>query len=235
PQGTFRHPCPEAGGPRPSRFGEPRRGGPCANTAPRGAAPPPLPRASRPRGLDNSSAEQVTAPADGGFGPLSGQMLHLSHGTGTYFVLLREKVDGQPQGAVVPMPGDFLAGIHRGRFNPKDGQLYASGMTGWGTSTPADGCFQRVRYTGEPAQVPLEFHAHENGLSVQFSRPLDRAIAEKAKSHFAQAWNYRYSATYGSPELSPRHAGQPGHDPLTIRSAHVLADGATLFLEIPDL
>ena len=27
----------------------------------------------------------------------------------------------------------------------------------------------------------------------------------------------------------------PGHDPLAIRSAHVLADGRTLFLEIPDL
>ncbi len=32
-----------------------------------------------------------------------------------------------------------------------------------------------------------------------------------------------------------RHPGQPGHDPIAIRSAHVLADGRTLFLEIPDL
>lgn len=162
-------------------------------------------------------------------------MLHLSHGTGTYFVLLREKGDGQPQGAAVPMPGEFQAGAHRGRFNPKDGQLYVSGMTGWGTYTPADGCFQRVRYTGEPAQVPVEFHAHENGVIVRFSRPIDRAVAERPGAHFAQAWNYRYGPSYGSPELSPRHPGLPGHDPVAIRSAHVLADGQSIFLEIPEL
>ena len=92
-------------------------------------------------------------------------MLHFSFGAGTYFLLLREKVGGQPQGAAVPMPGEFLSGVHRGRFNPKDGQLYVSGMTGWGTYTPLDGCFQRVRYTGDPVQLPVEFHAHENGWS----------------------------------------------------------------------
>jgi azurin len=149
--------------------------------------------------------------------------------------LLRETVGGQPQGAVVPLPGEFRSGVHRGRFHPQDGQLYVSGMAGWGTYTPADSCFQRVRYTGDPVQLPREFHAHENGVLVTFVQPLDRAAAERPDRHFAQAWNYRYSAGYGSPEFSPRHPGQPGHDPLAIRSAHVLADGRTLFLEIPDL
>jgi hypothetical protein len=133
------------------------------------------------------------------------------------------------------MPGEFLSGSHRGRFNPRDGHLYVSGMTGWGTYTPADGCFQRVRYTGEPVQLPLEFHAHENGVLLRFSRPLDAGIAGRPRAHFAQAWNYRYSSGYGSPELSPRHPGLSGHDPLVIRSAHVLGDGRTLFLAIPDL
>ena len=87
-------------------------------------------------------------------------------------------------------------------------------MTGWGTYTPADGCFQRVRYTGEPAQLPLEWHAHENGLLIRFSRPVDAAVGGRARSHFAQAWNYRYSSSYGSPELSPRHPGQPGQNEL---------------------
>src|SRR5207253_9485928 len=49
------------------------------------------------------------------------------------------------------------------------------------------------------------------------------------------AWNYRYSAAYGSPEFSPRHRGTPGHDLLPIASAHVLSDTKTVFLEIPDL
>jgi azurin len=154
---------------------------------------------------------------------------------GAHFLVLRTKVDGQPQGAVVPLSGEFVSGAHRGRFNPVDGQLYISGMAGWGTYTSLDGCFQRVRYTGHPVQLPLAFSAHENGVLLRFSRPLEPDVATHSSQHFAQAWNYRYSAGYGSPELSCRHRTQPGHDALVIARAHVLADGCSLFLEIPEL
>jgi azurin len=162
-------------------------------------------------------------------------LLHFSYGAGTLFLVLREKVDGQPQGAVIPLPGEFRSGAHRGRFNPCDGQLYVSGMAGWGTYTPADGSFERVRYTGGRVQLPVAFHAHENGVLLRFTQPLASELAGQAKQHFVQAWNYRYSAGYGSPELSSRHPGQPGHDVLSIRSANVLGDRHTLFLEIPEL
>ena len=133
------------------------------------------------------------------------------------------------------MPGEFASGSHRARMNPADGQLYVSGMTGWGSYTPLDGSFQRVRYTGEPAQVPVAFHAHQNGVLVEFALPIDPSIASRPGAHFAQAWNYRYGPGYGSQELSPSHPSTPGHDPLPIRSATVLADGRSLFLELPDL
>jgi azurin len=81
----------------------------------------------------------------------------------------------------------------------------------------------------------LASHAHENGVILSFAQPVAGAVAGDVRNHFAQAWNYRYSAAYGSPELSPRHAGLPGHDPLAIRSATVLADGKTVFLELTDL
>jgi putative heme-binding domain-containing protein len=213
---------------------EVRPGGHYGYRGPRGGRSPDLSLVYLPRGLDNSSGAQVEVTGDR-WGPLKGQLIHFSFGAGTHFLLLREQVDGQPQGAIVPLPGDFLSGVHRGRFNPADGQLYASGMAGWGTYTSRDGCFQRVRYTGDPVQLPVACHAHENGVLLTFSGPLERAVAEKAGNQFAQAWNYRYSSGYGSPELSSRHPGMPGHDPLAIRSAHVMADGRSLFLEIPDL
>jgi putative heme-binding domain-containing protein len=211
-----------------------RPGGFYGYGGPRQGRPPDLPLVYLPRGLDNSSGGQVSVASDR-WGPLQGQLLHFSHGAGTSFLVLREQVDGQPQGAVVPLPGEFRSGAHRGRFHPGDGQLYVSGMGGWGSYAVADGCFQRVRYTGDPVQLPIAFHAHQNGVLVAFTRPIDRAKAEQPRSHFAQAWNYRYSAGYGSPELSPRHPGMPGHDPLAIRWATVLADGRTLFLELPEL
>ncbi|QDT35697.1 plastocyanin/azurin family copper-binding protein [Stratiformator vulcanicus] len=201
---------------------------------PRGGKPPSLPLAYLPRALDNSSGGQVFVDGDR-WGPLSDQLLHLSFGMGSWFTVLRDEVDGVPQGAVVPMTGDFLSGVHRGRFRPQDGQLYVTGMQGWGSYTIADGCFQRVRYTGAKFQTPIGFHVHENGVRVEFAEPVAAEVATEPKSHFAQSWNYRYSGGYGSPEYSPSHPGVAGHDPLEIASAHVLDNGTSLFVEIPEI
>jgi putative heme-binding domain-containing protein len=234
PNGTVTVPNSEGEWVPASMVCEVRPGGHYGYPGPREDRPPDLPLVYLPRGLDNSSGGQVFATTDR-FGPLHGKWIHLSFGAGTAFAILRDEVDLQPQGAALPLPFEFRSGAHRGRFSPADGQLYVSGMAGWGTYTPDDGCFQRVRYTCRPAPVPTEFRVHENGVLLTFALPLDRAVAGIPRSHFAQAWNYRYSAGYGSPELSPSHPGTPGHDPVAIRSAHVLEDGRSLFLELPDL
>jgi len=189
-----------------------------------------LPMVYLPRGIDNSSGAQIEVTSDR-WGPLAGQWLHLSFGAGTYMLLLRDLVAGQLQGAVVPMPGEFLSGVHRGRFHPRDGQLYLSGMAGWGSYTTDEGCLQRVRYTGKPVQLPIGWRAHQNGLAIHFSQPLDPTIAGDLTNHFAQAWNYRYSAAYGSAEYSARHPGMRGHDVVEFSRAIILNDGKTLFLE----
>ncbi len=186
-----------------------------------------------PRGIDNSSGGQTWVPDDR-WGPLKGQLIHTSYGAGTHMLILRQRIGDVWQGAAVPLPGDFNAGVHRARFSPHDGQLYLSGMCGWGTYTPHDGCLQRVRYTGGPVQLPVAFEARDNGILLTFSERLDAGAGE-AKQHFAQCWNYRYSAAYGSPELSLRYPNTPGHDVLEITSAHILRDGRSLFLEIPQL
>lgn len=201
---------------------------------PRNDVPPSLPLAYLPRGVDNSAGGQCQVDSDR-WGPLAGQLLHLSFGTGTHFTVLRDEVDGQMQGAIAPLPGDFTSGAHRGCFNPVDGQLYVGGMQGWGCYTPQHGCFQRVRYTGADAQLPIGIKTYRNGVLIDFSNSLDESVAASAVNHFAQCWNYRYSSAYGSPEFSTRHFGMRGHDHLSIRSAHVVKDGKSLFLEIPDL
>ena len=194
---------------------------------------PVLPMVYLPRGLDNSSGGQAYVDSDR-WGPLKGQMIHLSYGTGAHFLLLRDEIDGTMQGAVVPLNGEFLSGAHRGRFNPLDGQLYVSGMGGWGTYTPELGSLQRVRYTGEKVQLPIGIHAHANGIAIRFPEPLDSSV-DDPRRHFAQAWNYRYSAAYGSAEYSASHYGARGHDLMEIKAVHRLDDGRTLFLELPEL
>ncbi len=149
PDGALTVPCSEGEWTPASMICEIKPGGHYGYGGPKNGLPPDLPLAYLPRGMDNSSGGQAFVPDDR-WGPLKGQMVHTSFGSGTIFLVLRDRVDGQPQGAVVPLPGDFRSGVHRARFNPKDGQLYVSGLSGWGTYTPDDGCFQRVRYTGAP-------------------------------------------------------------------------------------
>ncbi len=195
---------------------------------------PELPLVFLPRGLDNSAGGQVLIDSDR-WGPLKGNMVHISFGTGSHFLLLRDRVGDQLQGAVVQLAGEFSSGSHRARFSPLDGQLYVSGMSGWGNYSTDQGCFQRVRYTGDKVQLPIGFHVHSNGIAIRFAEPLDKSFVERPTEHFAQAWNYRYSAAYGSSEYSALHYGARGHDRLQIAASKVLDDDRTLFLEIPSL
>ena len=187
-----------------------------------------------PRGIDNNSGGQVAVP-DGAMGPLGGQLVHLSFGGGTAMAILRDEVAGQPQGAIVPLPVSFRSGAHRGKFNPRDGALYVSGMGGWGTYTPDDGCLARVRLSVSRLQQPVGFHLHDNGVRVDFAEPVDEGVAADPARHFVQAWNYRYGGGYGSDEYSTRHEGLRGHDHLPVTGVIVAADRRSLFLEIPEI
>jgi hypothetical protein len=187
-----------------------------------------------PHSVDNSGGSQVWVPPDQ-WGPLAGQMLHLLWGRCGLMLVLHDAVDGVSQGAVVPLPARFLAGPNRGTFNPRDGHLYIAGSTGWQTSAVKDGALQRVRFTGKSVYLPIGWHAHSNGVSIAFALPLDRPLVEDTGSYAVQQWNYRYASQYGSKDWSVANPKTEGRDELTVKSARLLPDGKTVFLEMPDL
>ena len=187
-----------------------------------------------PHSVDNSSGSQVWIP-DGHWGSLGGHFLHFSWGRCMMMLVLRDVVDGAPQAATVSLPGRFLSGAMRGAFNPRDGHLYVVGSIGWQTSALKDGNLQRVRYTGKPLDVPVAWHAQSNGLTLTFTQPLDKEAAQDTGSYDVEQWNYRYAAQYGSKDWSVANPDKEGHDQVAVRSAKLLADGRTVFLEIPNL
>lgn len=188
-----------------------------------------------PRGEDNSSGGQTFITGEA-WSTLRGEgnLVHFSPGAGSAFLVLRSREAGNG-GAALRIAGSFDSGVQTGRFHPKDGHLYATGMQGWGCYAPLDGCFQRVRYTGGAVPVPVAQELRKNGVLLRFNQALDKGVVENATHHFAQCWNYKYSAAYGSPEYSVRYSEAPGHDPLAIRRAIVQEEGKALFLEIPDI
>jgi len=185
-----------------------------------------------PRGEDNSGSSQAFIQG-GPWASLAGQgnLIHLSSGGGSAWLVMRQQVQGRWQSAAVRIAGNFESGPQAARFNPHDGQLYVNGMQGWGSYTPQDGCFQRLRFTGG-RPVPVGCEVRENGVLIRFH---EAAGPVDATTCFAQCWNYHYSATYGSPEFSLQYPDTPGHDPLAIQSVHLLDAGKTIFLEIPQI
>jgi len=214
-------------------------------------------------------------------------LLHLSYGQCKLRLVLREEVEGRglkvegqtrssdPQpstlnlrpfnGGSLELPLTFASGIHRGRMNPHDGQLYLTGLKGWVSSAVNDGCFQRVRYTGvdgrglkvegqkqenplppspssapQPSTLdhqlfPIAMQTYRNGVALTFTGPLQREAAEDPSSYQLEAWNYKWSAAYGSPEYKPSAPGQVGRDEVEPQSATLLEDNRTVFIELPNL
>ena len=187
-----------------------------------------------PRGVDNSTGGMVEITSDK-WGPFKGSHIGLSYGANSHYLILRDGTSKRPQGAVVPLEGEFLAGVMRGAFHPQDGQLYTVGLDGWGDYSTRDGCFHRVRYLGKKVRKPIGFKAHENGLRIDFSVELDAKTIENPENFFAQQWNYEYGKRYGSPEFSVNTPDSLGHDPVPVRSVQLLADKKSIFVEIPAL
>ena len=204
-----------------------------------------------PRLADNSCGGQIWVDSDR-WGPLSKQLLHLSYGQCKLRLLLQEEIPNGAQagataesaqtkfgptmnGGSTEFPLRFSSGAHRGRFRANDGQLYVTGLKGWVTSAVNDGCFQRVRYTGQGIDLVVKMKTYQNGIALTFTRPLDREEAENPDNYELESWNYRWSAQYGSPDLRPSAPGQIGRDSVEPKSVTLLPDNRTVFLELLDL
>jgi hypothetical protein len=187
-----------------------------------------------PRGVDNSPGSRVFLD-EPRFGPLGKTILGTSFGTGGWYALLRDGVDGTPQAALLPQAGLFDSGACRIAVQPLDGQLFVVGLDGWGDYAVADGCLHRIRFTGKATTQVMGWRAHRNGIRLDFNAEIAAASIPGASS-FVQQWNYRDTAeSYGSPEFSVRHPERIGHDRLPVAAVHLLEGGRSVLLEIPDL
>jgi hypothetical protein len=184
-----------------------------------------------PREVDNSAGGQVWVPEKSNW-PLAGLPLHFSYGRCKAFLLLRQELpDGTVQGGATDLHLNFLSGVCRGRFHPADGHLYVCGLNGWQTAAKADGCLQRVCYTGKPLDVPVKMEVVTDGVKLTFSRPLDKAKASDPSNYRAAWWNYHWTGDYGSKRYKVTD-GREGQDDLPVKAAELLADGRTVLVKV---
>ncbi|HEX7900018.1 MAG TPA: DUF6797 domain-containing protein [Planctomycetota bacterium] len=185
-----------------------------------------------PMSVDKSPGSQAWVPDDR-WGPLKGRMVITSYDCSISLALF-EKIEDGWQGGVVRFPMSFPSGVMRGRFSPKDGQLYVAGMRGWSSRAAKDCCFQRVRYTGKPAVLPSEVKTRKDGLDILFTAPLDReSITPDAIG--AVAFNVVRSGNYGSSEFTLSDPKKTGRERLEMSKATLSEDGRRVSLDLPGL
>jgi cytochrome c5 len=163
------------------------------------------------------------------WGPLNGGLLSFSYGFGKVQLVLPEKVKDQRQAGVVDLPGiKFLTGVMRGRFNPEDGNLYACGMSAWGTNqVMRDGEFYRLRYTSKPLSVPVKLGADDDGMEMTFASPLDVEKTVDSNNFKVQTWGLLRSSKYGSERYNTQT--------LQISKISIGANGKTVKIFLPEI
>jgi len=177
---------------------------------------------------DRSPAELIWANSDR-WGPLGGHLLSLSYGFGKIFVVMPQRMEGVNQGGLVELPIPQLpTGIMRGKMNPRDGQLYALGMSAWGTSQMIQvGGLYRVRYTGKNLHLPITMKALTSGMQLTFATPLDMAVAIDPSQYTITTWDLKRTRNYGSERYNTKE--------LTIDQVTISNDGKTITIDMPGI
>lgn len=191
--------------------------------------------------VDRSPSSQLVTdhPA---WGPLEGQILGLSYGTGEVYLILREDLrapDGTTvtQGGVVKLGIQLPTGLLQGRIHPATGDLYTCGLFGWSSDQTEPGGFHRVRphaaSWAHSLNVPTSMETTPEGLALTFMSPLDQATVTAVKNWSLEAWNYRRSSDYGSPTFD-LEGNRDARSTLEVAAVELSEDGRTARLRIPD-
>ncbi|WP_038158557.1 DUF6797 domain-containing protein [Verrucomicrobium sp. BvORR106] len=184
-----------------------------------------------PHTEDNSCASQVWLTGNK-FGPLAGQLLHLSYGNGGLFLISPDLDAPVPQGAFIPLGIDTKIPILQGRLQPDGAATWLAGFQIYDSRAPQLQALGRLRLSGDPVASPISAKSCADGVILNFASPL-QADSVRAEQVTAQSWNYLRSKAYGSGRY--RKDGTAGMDPVGVSQAVVSKDRRSVFIHLPGL
>ena len=132
------------------------------------------------------------------------------------------------QGGIFELPlPRFSTGIMRGRFNSADGNLYACGLSAWG-STQADlGGLYRIRYKETNGIIPVGLNVKKHEIKIIFSNKVDVKSAESVANYKIETWDLERSRRYGSEHYNTKT--------VQVEKVELSEDGKSVILIIPEI
>ncbi|YCM42675.1 hypothetical protein V2O64_15285 [Verrucomicrobiaceae bacterium 227] len=165
----------------------------------------------------------------GKFGPFEDQFFFGDYTLSLIMRATTEEVNGVWQGACYPFREGLDTGIMNVQFTPR-GQLIAGGFT-TNTQWPVRGqnpnAIQRLDWSGKTPFEIQEINIRPDGFLLNFTLPVDPAIASQIETYTLDTYTHHYAAGYGSPEVD--------HTTPVIKKATVSDDGLSVRLIIDGL
>ena len=175
--------------------------------------------------MANSPTQPLLIKTGGKFGPFEGQMIIGEMNRARLIRLIPDQVDGQLQGASVPLidNGGLLKGNNRLAF-ARDGSLWV-GQTDHGWA--GDKGIQRITWTGKAPLDLLKIKLTKKGFDLTFTRPLDPRPAASPTAYKVKRYYYEYHSAYGSKQFDLQE--------ITVSGATLSPDRKTVSIELPEL
>jgi azurin len=149
------------------------------------------------------STSFILADTTGGkFGPFTGQLFVGDQGHSKVMRVFLEKVKGEYQGACFPFREGFASGVLRPAWG-KEGSLFV-GMTsrGWSSTGTAPYGLQKLTWTGKMPFEIKSMQAKSNGFELEFTMPVNAALAGNPATYSMTGFTYSYHRSYGSPIIN---------------------------------
>ena len=161
-----------------------------------------LPAVWLPHGILGISNSEIVKIPEGTFGPFAGQLLVGDQGQSMIDRVFLEEINGEYQGAAWAFRSGFQSGIVRMTWLP-DGSLIAGETNrGWGSAGEATMGLQRLVWNNT---VPFEMRAVRampDGFEIEFTKAVDKKVAEDIASYSIESYIYKYQGVYGSPPVN---------------------------------
>ena len=139
----------------------------------------------------------------GKFGPFENQFFLGDYSLSVVMRASTELVNGVWQGACYPFREGLATGIMNVEFSP-GGQLMTGGFTTnsqWPVRGTTPFALQRIDWTGEMPFEIREIRIRKDGFRLEFTKPVDEAVAAKVGIYGITTYTHVYDAGYGSPEV----------------------------------
>lgn len=177
--------------------------------------------------LGISTSDMIYDKSGGKFGPFEGQIFVGDQGHSKIMRVFMEKVNGVYQGAAFNFVEGFSSGILRMIWGSDHSMFVGMTSRGWGATGKELYGLQRLVWNGKTPFEIKTMKALDDGFELEFTKPVNKSIAEKPATYQMTTFNYEYTYKYGSPIIDQQKA--------MVEKAVVSEDGLSVRLTVHNM